>query len=343
MKLRNWSKWMVMVAAAASLAACSDEHGGNDEQVKTVKAHVAVVQPTEVARHYIASGIVSSDHRIAVSSRISGYVRSVSVKEGQRVSRGQTLVQIDPVDARQQLAQARADLADADADLKRFSELLKQNAVSRQQFDKAELRYKVARSKVAQAKNQLSYADITSPVDGIVVQKLLNAGDLANPGSPLLVVEDNTQLIVETDVSEQYISSLQVGDTVDLHIPAIHDTRTGKIRQLVNAANPGTYQYHIKVSLDAGADIRPGMFAEVGFRIGQRQVLLVPEVALIHRAGLVGLYEVGQDGIARYRQVRLGERYGEQVEIAAGLEAGARIAWNGKGELATGVRVAAEK
>jgi len=344
MKFGNWTTIAMAAAVSATLAACSGDDGGNaGAQVPTVQAHLQTVQASEVAKHYIASGTVSSDHRIAVSSRLSGYIRAVNVKEGDRVKLGQVLVQIDPVDARQQLAQAKADLADAKADLQRFSELLKSNAVSRQQFDKTELRYKVAKSKVAQAENQLSYASISSPVDGIVVQKLLNSGDLANPGAPVLVVEDNKQLIVETDVSEQYIATLKTGDTVDLHIPAVGDSRTGEIRQVVNAANPGTHQYHVKVSLEAGSDIRPGMFAEVGFRIGTRKALLVPIKALIHRAGLVGLYVVDSKGIAHYRQVRLGESQGEEVEIASGLQAGERIAWNGEGKLVTGVRVVAGK
>jgi len=322
------------------LAACSaDETQAVKEPHPSVNAQALMLNTTEVPAYYITSGIVSSDHRVSISSRISGYVRAITVREGDKVKAGQILVRVDPVNAKQALAQARADFTDADTDMERYRKLLAEQAVTKQQFDKVQLRYKVTKSRVEQAKNQLAYAEIASPVTGIVVKKAMNTGDMANPGMPILTVEDPSQLLVETDVSGEAAATLKQGAAVDISIPALHQMRTGHIRQLVNAADPLSHQFHIKISLDSTNHIHAGMFAEVRFRMGIRHAVLVPEATVVHRSGLNGIYVIDRHGIAHYRQIRLGEQYSNGIEVAAGLTTGERIAWNADHPLRTNMRI----
>ncbi len=335
------NRHLAMLLIAAGLTACSapeSETTAVRETHPAARAQTLTLHAEVMPVHYITSGVVSSDHRVAISSRLAGYIREIAAREGDRVKKGQMLVRVDPVNARQALNQALADFADAKADLERYRKLLAEKAVSQQQFDKVKLRYKVAKSRVEQAKNQLAYAEITSPVTGIVVKKAMNTGDMAAPGAPILIVEDPTQLLVETDVSARAAARLAVGDTVDVVIPALDATRTGHIRQLVNAADPASHQFHVKIALDDTNKVHPGMFAEVRFRTGSRPALLAPLAAIVHRAGLTGVYVVDDKGILHYRQVRLGEHHGNRVEIAAGLHEGERIAWGAK--LATGMKLA---
>jgi len=336
------SATMLAALLAIQIAGCGapeSETTAVRESHPPVKAHTMTLRAATLAEHYITSGVVSSDHRVAISSRLAGYIRAIAAREGDRVIKGQMLVRVDPVNARQALNQALADFADAKSDLERYRKLLAEQAVTQQQFDKVQLRYKVARSRVEQARNQLAYAEITSPVTGIVVAKRMNTGDMAAPGAPILVVEDPTQLLVETDISARAAARLAVGDAVDVVIPALDATRTGHIRQLVNAADPASHQFHVKIALDDTAGVHPGMFAEVRFRIGQRAALLIPARAIVRRAGLHGVYVADAKGVLHYRQIRPGERRGDMVEIAAGLREGDIIAW-GEG-LATGMRLSA--
>jgi len=336
------SHHILIASALFMLAACSaDETQAVKTPHPSTHAQMLTLDTADVPAYYITSGIVSSDHRVAISSRISGYVRAIAVREGDKVKAGQILVRVDPVNAKQALAQARADFANAKTDMNRYRKLLAEQAVTKQQFDKVQLRYKVAKSRVEQAKNQLAYAEIASPVTGIVVKKTMNTGDMANPGMPILTVEDPSQLLVETDVSGEAASTLKPGDAVDISIPALHQTRTGHIRQRVNAADPLSHQFHIKISLDSTHQIRAGMFAEVRFRMGMRHAILVPVDAVVHRSGLNGIYVVDEHGIAHYRQIRLGEQYANRVEVAAGLAAGERIAWHAESPLRSNMRIRA--
>jgi len=328
--------------AFATLVACSAPESEtravqNRHQAIAVKS--LVLHVAQQPDYYITSGVVSSDHRVAISSRIAGYVHTIAVREGDRVNLGQILVRVDPVNAKQALNQALADFADARTDMERYRKLLAGQAVSKQRFDKVQLRFKVAKSRVEQARNQLNYAEITSPVTGIVVRKALNTGDMASPGAPILVVEDPAQLLVETDISARAASALHTGDAVDVVIPALQAARSGHIRQLVNAADPVSHQFHVKIALDSIKSVHPGMFAEVRFRTGMREVLLMPQVAVVHRSGLNGVYVADAKGVLHYRQVRLGEQHDAMVEIAAGLDDGDMIAWVADTPLSTGMRV----
>ncbi len=346
-------KILIMAGLVLALQACSDEGGHPVQNTALSQASVMTLKAVDVDVHYVTSGTVTSDHRVSISSRISGYIRKLPVREGDHVKKGQVLVRVDPVNARQGLIQAEADLANADADLKRYESLYRDHAASKQQLDRVRLRYKITRSQVAQARNHLGYAEVRSPVNGVVVEKRMSKGDLASPGAPILMIEDPVGLLVKTYVSEQFISILHEGDAEPVWIPALNKTIEGHIRQIVKAADPLSHQFLVKLALASDSGVYPGMFAEVHFSVGKRMTIAVPTAALVNRSGLVGIYVLDAQGIAHYRQLRIGNHLrfdgGKpghplrlDVEVLAGLKAGDVIAWRSDGGLRSGDRVKAE-
>jgi len=325
---------------AASLLGCSSETPSESTVTPVAKAATLKVALSEVPVRYETSGSITSDHRVSISSRLSGFIHELSVREGGRVTVGQVLVRVDAVDAKQGLIQASADLANAEADVQRYNELLKAGAVTTQQAASVQLRYKVAKSQVEQARNQLSYAEVRSPVNGVVVEKRLSQGDLAAPGLTILTLEDPASLLVETYVSEQFISAIKEGAHVDVDLPSLKQTFPGVVRQVVQAADPVSHQFLVKIALPAADGLYPGMYAQTGFHVGSRQALLIPLFSTISRSGLDAVYVLDEQSIAHYRQVRLGQVTGDQIEVLAGLHDGDVIAWNGTPALKSGTRVA---
>ena len=330
---------LLILLVAVTVVACSNDETASEDAKPVSVASTFKVTAEEMPVAYVTSGRVTSDHRVSISSRISGYIRELRVREGDSVHEGQVLVQVDPVDAKQALIQAKADLADAEADLQRYDELLKAGAVTSQQAEKVQLRYKVVKSQVEQARNQLSYAEIRSPVAGVVVEKRLSQGDLAAPGIAILSLEDPASLLVETYVSERFVSRIHEGDLVDIKIASLERTFPGVVRQVVQAADPVSHQFLVKTALPAAAEIHPGMYAQTGFRIGLRQALVVPKAAIVSRSGLDGVYLLNDESVAQYRLLRLGEAKGDSVEVLAGLREGDVIAWSGTPALKSGVSV----
>jgi RND family efflux transporter MFP subunit len=341
--LRHTARLALPMILAATMAACSDQAPAPVATGKAVQADVITVHTQKVPRVYITSGVITSDHRISVSSRLSGYIHEISVREGDHVHKGDVLFHIDPADARQALEQAQADLADAKTDLDRFKSLLASQAVSKQQFDKVRLRYQVAKSKVAQAKNQMSYAIVRAPVDGLVVEKNMNTGDLASPGTPIIVLENLSQLSVETHVSEQFIADIHEGDEATVRLSSMPSGLSAKVRQVVPAADRTSHQFLVKVTLPIRKEIRPGMFAEVAFHTGTRDALIIPPASIVHRSGLTGVYMVDSQGVLHYRLIRLGPESAAGVEVAAGISDGERIVAKVTPEIVSGERIAGGK
>lgn len=341
--LRHAIRPALLLILSIGAAACSEQAPAPTAAGTTVQAEVLTVHARPVPRVYITSGVITSDHRISVTSRISGYIREIPVREGTHVRKGDVLFHIDPVDTRQALEQARADLANARADMKRFESLLAQQAVSKQQFDRVKLRYQVAKSKVAQAENQLSYAIVRAPVDGLVVEKSMNSGDLASPGTPIIVLENLSRLSVETHVSEQFIADIHEGDDATIRLSSMPSGLSAKIHQVVPAADRASHQFLVKVTMPIREDIRPGMFAEVAFHTGTHDALIIPSESIVHRSGLTGVYVVDGKGVLHYRLVRLGPERGNGVEVASGLVDGERIAAHVTPEIVSGNRIAGGK
>ncbi|MDQ6973328.1 MAG: efflux RND transporter periplasmic adaptor subunit, partial [Mariprofundaceae bacterium] len=252
---------------------------------------------------------------------------------------GQVLLYIDPVHAKQALVQAKADLHNAQVDLTRYQSLLKQGAVTSQQYDKVKLRYDVAKSQVKQAKHELSYARVLSPVNGVVVEKRMAQGDLASAGMPILTLEDPSSLLVQTYVSEQYVGKIHEGDHVDVAIASLKQHFQGVVRQVVKAADPISHQFLVKISLPSVVDIHPGMYAQTGFQTGVRQTLLIPNDAIVRQQGLTAVYVQDDQSIVHYRLIRVGQKIGTQWEVLAGLHAGDTIVWDGEPALQTGMKV----
>ena len=318
---------------------------------RVVDARTVTLSARDSTLRTLLSGVVASSHQVQVASRLMGYIRAVDVHEGQHVKAGQLLLQIDPTDIQGQVAQARAGLAqaqanlvDAQSDYQRFGKLYRADAVTRQQWDGIQLRYKVAQQQVAAARagydtaaSQMRYARVISPIDGVVVQKMASAGDLAAPGRPLLVVEGEGRLQVQVQVPSEVFERLRVGQPVPVYAAARE--LAGTVAEVVPVADPLSHTHAVKIDLPAGAGLNSGSFVRVGFALGSAPQLRVPAAALVERAGMHGVFVVDSAGIAHFRLVRTGEAAGDMVDVQAGLEPGDTVVTSDLEQISNGVKV----
>lgn len=295
------------------------------------------VQPSTVNLTEVLPGSVVPDQQAKIASRLMGYIRNLNVKVGEAVKEGDLLFAIDPTDINSQIrqaqsavAQAKAALADAKADFDRFSKLFKEQSVSHQQFDKVKLQYQVAQENLSaaeagleQAKGQMRYADVKAPFDGVIVQKMAVSGDLAAPGNPVLVLENRNLMSVQVEVSGDLYRQLKIGHEAQVVFEGKEQSVTALVSTLVAAANPITRTHTVKLSMPANqVNVTSGTFARIVFVRGQRSTLLIPKTAVVTRGGIVGAFVVGKDQLARFRMLRLGSQYDQQIEVQSGLEVG---------------------
>lgn len=330
----NFVKAGLVAGAVIGLSACDKEAQEKSFEVATHQVETKVVEMGTMPLVVSLPGSIVPDQQARIASRLMGYIKTLPVEVGQKVKHGDLLFTIDSQDIRSQISQAKAGyqqaqaaLENAKADFERFSELYKEESVSRQQFDGVRLQYSVAQENLAaakaglqQAEAQLNYANVRAPFDGIVVQKMASAGDLAAPGQPVIVLENTSSLSVQTEVSQDLYAVLAVGDKATIKVDGIEQAVEGEIYSLVSAANPRTRGHTTKLSLPAIASVNSGTFARIDFVRGEHQTLLVPADAIVTRGGIQGVFVVDKNQTAHFRMLRLGKKVNGNIEVQAGLD-----------------------
>ena len=244
------------------------------------------------ASDLVLTGSVVSDNQKMMTSRYMGFVKKVYVVEGQRVKKGDLLYtidskEIDSAKSQVELAISQAELAlqmnqnqynNILINLARHERLFKKGMVSKFELENLQLAAKntkamieIAKKQVAQAKsklkevlNQYKYLDVRAPNDAVVVGKRVNAGEMAIPGMPAVILTDLSDLKIMTEISESDLKGVKVGKKVQVRIPSIGLEREGKVFAIIPSSNPMTHQFKMKVTFDyKGETVYPGMYAQV--------------------------------------------------------------------------------
>lgn len=373
MKTKQYIQQCKLIAAVTAIiltAGCGDEiPPGTTSSTPTaiIKTAISVIELIEQPQFYEASGTVFARTATTVSAKVMGEIREVRVQEGDKVTAGDILVVIDDSQLSARLQQSEAALAEAnqgaqaaqaafesaqasmelaEKTLRRYEMLIKNESVSRQEFDEVKSRYNQAAGGLSQAKSmrdaaqnrieqaragllaaKSSYDDTTvmAPYDAVVTGRLVDKGDLASPGVPLIQLDTTGSSEVQMVLPESHIRQVTIGDSLPVYIPSIQkEAMSGKVKTINSAADPSTRSFQLKVSLPDVLSIQVGMFARVMVPIGTTEMILVPETAIIAHGQLSGVYVVDTDHIAHFRLIRPGRFFGSQVEVLSGLKSGER-------------------
>ncbi|MBU2622471.1 MAG: efflux RND transporter periplasmic adaptor subunit [Proteobacteria bacterium] len=258
---------------------------------------------------------------------------------------------------------ARAAARLADATYRRYLSLFKEESASRQEFEEAETRnsqaeaallqaeamVQAASHRVKQAEAALSSAKsfnkdstIYAPYNGFITAKMMEPGDLASPGMPVIGIEGTEGSYIELVIPETLVKNTGIGEKAGITIPALNDLSfEGKITTIAPAADPKTRSFMIKVSFPVNKNIHSGMYARVQIPSGEISVLSVPSSALIHQGQLTGIFVVDGEKKARFRLVRTGKSFDKSIEILSGLKPGDRYLLNPPPNTSDGMSVEA--
>jgi len=304
----------------------------------------------KVALFHEATATVEAEVESTISSRIMGQVRSIFVNEGDRVETGQLLISIDSEDISNKVAAAEAAYREAvqalsaaeqnmmlsETTYNRFKNLYAEKALSLQELDKIETQKKVAaieyerikemvrrtEAGLAEAKVFQGYKEIVSPIDGIVTGKFTDPGTMAMPGMPLLTIEDTSGYRLEAEVDESLAGRIRPGMIVEIEISALDAKLQGTVSDTVPAVDPRSRTFKVFIGLPAEAVLQSGLYARAKIPVGERELVMVPSAAVVSKGQLTGVYVVDANRIILYRLIRIGKKYGDSVEVLAGLKPG---------------------
>lgn len=347
--------YLLAMALGAVLVGCANERRAASAPPETVSdIPVIVAQRTTMPDWVDAVGTVRATQTSQVSSQVTGNIVEIHAQEGDRVQGGQVLAILDDAQRRAAMEQATAaftaaekeisaadsDLALAAATLKRYEQLYEKKSVSPQEFDEIKARHQSAESHrdiaraveaqanaaLTQARTSLADTRIRAPFAGVVTEKKVDAGMLATPGLPMFTIEDTRRYRLEVTVDETELRTVRNGQASPVMIDALGNVPlTGKVVQIIPAADATSRSFLVKVELPADARLRSGLFGRARFPRGERPALLIPYNSLVTRGQLQGVYVLDTNQIAGLRYVTLGKKAGEQIEILSGLQEGEKL------------------
>ena len=287
--------------------------------VRTTRAEAATLPRTQTL-----TATVRPLERATLAARMTGSVTAADFTVGQTVKAGDLLLTLSAAEIPARLAQARAALAQAEREAVREAALVKQNATAAETALAAEDRRRIAAAAVTEAEALLAYTRITAPFAGTITQKFVNSGDLAAPGTPLVVVEASDQLRAEVQVPEAF-ASLPLGTAIFVQLSPDTAPISANFVEFSAAADPVTRTRLAKLALPAASAARSGQFARVLWPVGETTALLVPSTALSTLGQMERLFVVNVDGRAQLRLVKSGDTTGGRVAILSGLTAGETV------------------
>ncbi len=285
-------------------------------------------------------GSIQAAKRTTVSSKILAQVLKVHVNAGDIVKEGQTIIELDARDlkarveqAQQQTESAKATLDRAQSDFQRAENLLKTGNISQSQMDSARAERDVALAAWEQAKRAvdeaqvaLTYAKISAPVSGRVVERLVEPGDTVAPGQNVLSIYDPQTMRLEVPVRESVLSALD-REKIGVSIDALQVELNGQVDEIVPQAETGSRTFLVKVTLPKQEGLYPGMFGRLTIPVGSREQIFVPMNSIESVGQLDFVQVVDAENRLHRRFVTLGRKTTDnRIEVLSGLKAGEKIA-----------------
>lgn len=316
-----------MLAAGYTLLGNKESYASMEKKSEaSVSVKAITVEPKTIDAVVSAAGAVSSKNTSVLSSKIMGKVVALNVQEGDYVSQGKLLVNIESGEISAQAFQAQAAYNNTKLQYDRIKTLFDEKASTQMEMDQAILGLKTAEAAMNAAKAMESYTKITAPISGQIVEKRINLGEMALPGQPILKIEDNRNLRIEVTVREQDLRYIQTGKPVIVQIDALPSKEIkARVAQVVPAADVRTHSFVVKIDVPADKSLITGMYGKALFSIGKREAILVPKTAIVDMSGITGVYIISAGGNAVFQMVQTGETQGDSIEAVTGLKAGDKV------------------
>jgi len=379
--------WIALAVVAVLLLAAGAAWAwfGRDKGVEVHTATVVAIGNGGASSSVLdATGYVVARRMATVSAKITGKVREVLIEEGQHVRAGQVLATLDPIDAdaerdlaaaqlaaaRSQAGSVQAQLHEAESNAVRLGSLVKQQLVSKSQYDQAIAQRDSLRAQLSTAQRNAQVASdqlriagngvdntvVRAPFDGVVIAKAAQPGEIVSPLSAgggftrtgIGTIVDMDSLEVEVDVGEAYIGRVQPQMPVESTLNAYPEWKIpGKVIAIIPTADRGKATVKVRVGLDVrDPRIVPDMGVRVSFleaakpaAAQQPQGVRAPAAAIVQRNGRDVVFALGDDDTVQQRDVRLGLAMGDDRQVLSGLSAGDSVVLDPPDTLADGAKV----
>jgi len=324
----------ILIVAIFGLSACDQAPAPKPGSGKVGnKAHlVEVAQATRQSLHHevVRTGTLAARRSVRIFNQEEGRIDSLTVREGDVVKADQVIVEMDRHLLTAELEKVLATIKQAERDVARTQELWRKKVATKERLDIAETALRVAEAEERLIRTRLGYLEIRAPFDGVVTERKVEPGDVAQRYSHLLTLADPQSLYTKVSVSELMLPGLKTGAPVEVRVDALGEGRwPAQIARIHPVIDPRTRQGVVEVNLTpVPQGALAGQLCRVSLRTPEIERLVMPFAAMRHdREGSYVFAIV--DGKADIRRVRTGLRMDDRVEVLEGLENGDKVVVRG--------------
>lgn len=297
-KMRQQPAWIALLIfvllclwiASGSIAADSEESADKSVETALPRVRVATMNADQVSRDITLYGRTEPDRISTLRAEVKGQVVELFFKEGQTVSKGQKLVEIDANDLLQRLSSAKASLKQREIELKGARSLGKQGYQSEANLAQADANVEEAKAQLESLKLAIENTIISAPFDGVVNEQFIEVGDLLKDGDKIVSLVDLNPLVISADVTETHIGQLAIGSSA-IGRTVTGQTLEGQIRFISSMSNPGTNTFKIEVEVENSENkFIAGMSTELSIPLEQIWAIkITPAVMALDEAGNLGV------------------------------------------------------
>lgn len=313
---------------------------GGERPTAAVPVETASALRRSISSYIETNGTLEAENEVDLMARTSGPIVELKVEEGDLIRKGQLLARIDDEEIRARVAVSEVMLKEAQLAFERAKTLSESQLMSPEQFEQTRTRFETAKAQLEGERVLLRYTEIRAPFSGLIINRYINFAQQVNSSSQLFRISDFDPLLCPIQVPERDLPRLGVGQPAHLEFEAWPGERfTGRVLRIRPVVDAATGTVRVTLEVPSGNRLRPGMFARVYVETETREDTLVIPRAALSLESLGDTVYVIDGGVAKRRDLTLGFREGDSVEVLAGLSEGERIVVVGHEGLSDGTPI----
>ena len=312
---------------------------GTTDAVKTLDVSVYKIETGSFSNYVEVQGKIDAEENVTAYPQAQGTITAIYVKAGQRVSKGQLLVQLDNSILKQQLAQGEAQVDLMSTLYERQKNLWDQKIGTEVQFLQAKTNLQSMQKQQDALKQQSAFYSIKSPINGTVETMDLKLGQVAGPGVTGINIVNDNSLKIKANVPESYAASVRVGNTVKVVVPDAKDSVTATINFAAKAIDPVSRSFPVEVKLPSRATLRPNMTAVLRIADYTNKNAITVPVKAVQQSESGDYVYINVNGVAKRAPIKQGAISGGSVEVLSGLKAGDEVIVDGVADVDEGDKV----
>lgn len=340
------TKIFVILAPFLLMTGCRNQNSDekSDKPITVITCRPAI---SFISRYIKASGNAEGFRTVKIGFMVAGRINYISAGEGDRISRNKPVASLDPVpyEIAKELAGIQLDQTQDEYDRLKF--MHDNKSLSESDFSKISFGLQQAKAQFSLHSRNLDETKLFSPIDGVLVKKLAEVGEITGVGIPVMVISDIHRIKINVFVPETEILDVSIGQTAEVIITSLDRTFEGRVIETGSYADPASRAFSVRIEIEnPGMIIRPGMIAEVKIHTGdKKEITTLPVEALLRDLnGVSYVFAVDTIKMKAFRKdISTGEIFNDQAEVISGIEINDIVVKGGNRKLVDGSPVSVNK